>query len=184
MHLVIVRFITLLSVTFLLNSFCFFLLLVPIRRPLTRVIFSHSSFLFAVPLNGRWRNSVYPFFTLCHYVGSKNTFLFSLTRNLLNQSPRNNISLSTFLMVWPFSFILLFFLPGNWFPCLEAFSRPSFLPLHPNLFPNGLYFTKKSRNELQEITLKILLKFNPNIVNFSFILGFNLHVRISQLICI
>ena len=76
-----------------------------------------------------------------HYVitlGPKNTFLFSLTRSLLNQSPRND----TFPKVWPFSFILSFFLPGNWFPCLEAFSRPSFLPLHPNLFPNRLYFTK------------------------------------------
>lgn len=183
MHLVIVRSITLLSVTFLSNSFCFFLLLVPIRRPLTWVIFSHSSFLFAVPLNGRWRNSVYPFFTLCHYVGSKNTFLFSLTRSLLNQSPRNDISLSTFPKVWPFSFILSFFLPGNWFPCLEAFSQPSFLPLHPNLFPNRLYFTKNQGMSYKKYLHKLC--WNSILTeNFPFILGFNLHVRISKLICI
>ena len=141
MHLVIVRSITLLSVTFLSNSFYFFLL-VPIRRPLAWVILSNPVSCLLYLWRELWRYSVYPFFTLCHYVGSKNTFLFSLTRSLLNQSPRNDISLSSFPKVWPFSFILSFFLPGNWFPCLEAFSQPSFLPLHPNIFPNRLYFTK------------------------------------------
>lgn len=62
---------------------------------------------------------------------------------------------------------------------------PALFPSSPSKFiSKQTVFYKKSRNELQEIPLKTLLKVNPNIENFPFILGFNLHVRISKLICI